>query len=198
MSEELLEVLEVFKKNSQDLESLKDTISKDNIKNEELRIKVEDILKYNKNKEESESFKEDLQSLKEQLSNISQDILDIKIENKENSKLINKVEQLSNDLVCLKEQIEESNILNLDNKVNILSNDLSQVSNELQMNDERLNEIFQKSMYVENYIETIKENDVKLNDILNKSYYIEQYLEGIQEKEITIILEDEKIDVSAS
>jgi|TARA_B110000483_G_C18068087_1_gene492957 hypothetical protein len=157
MSEELFEVLEVFKKNSQDLESLK-----------------------------------------EQLSNISQDILDIKIENRENVELRNKVDQLSNDLVCFKEQIEESNILNLDNKVNILSNDLTQVSNDLRMNDERLNEIFQKSMYVENYIETIKENDVKINDIINKSYYIEQYLEGIQEKEITLIIEDEKIDVSAS
>ena len=101
MSEELLEALEIFKVNSQELELLK-----------------------------------------EQVSSIAQDILDIKIENRDNTELRTRVDQLSNDLDGLKEQIEVTN--SLGGKVDIVSNDLSQVANELRINEGRLSEISQK------------------------------------------------------
>jgi hypothetical protein len=41
-------------------------------------------------------------------------------------------------------------------------------------------------------------NSNELNNISNKSYYIEKYLENLQNKEIEILLTDEKIHVSDS
>ena len=127
MSDELFEVLEVFKKNSQDLELLKDEFSK-----------------------------------------ISQDILEIKIENRINHELRIKVEQLSTDYETIKEQVTENS--SLDGKINIATSELNEIRGEFRINEERLNDISQKSMYIENYIETINYFKLRYPDINIQPY----------------------------
>ncbi len=122
MSDELFEVLEIFKQNSQELEALK-----------------------------------------EEVTRMSQDILEMKIENSVNSDLKNRFEQLADEVQVLREQSEDT--LNIGGQINSISHEVTEAVNELKINEGRINDISEKSIYLEQYVENVKENDKKLNDI---------------------------------
>ncbi len=143
MSDELFEVLEIFKKNSQELESLKEEVTR--MSQDILEMKIENSVNSDL-KNRFEQLADEVQVLREQ----SEETLNI---GGQINSISHEVTEAVNEL-----KINEGRINDISEK----SIYLEQYVENIRENDKKLNNILNKSYYIEQFMEGIQEREIKL------------------------------------
>ena len=143
MSDELFEVLEIFKKNSQELESLKEEVTR--MSQDILEMKIENSVNSDL-KNRFEQLADEVQVLREQ----SEETLNI---GGQINSISHEVTEAVNEL-----KINEGRINDISEK----SIYLEQYVENIRENDKKLNNILNKSYYIEQFMEGIQEREINL------------------------------------
>jgi hypothetical protein len=143
MSDELFEVLEIFKQNSQELEALKEEVTR--MSQDILEMKIENSVNSDL-KNRFEQLADEVQVLREQ----SEDTLNI---GGQINSISHEVTEAVNEL-----KINEGRINDISEK----SIYLEQYVENVKENDKKLNDILNKSYYIEQFMEGIQEREINL------------------------------------
>ena len=143
MSDELFEVLEIFKQNSQELEALKEEVTR--MSQDILEMKIENSVNSDL-KNRFEQLADEVQVLREQ----SEETLNI---GGQINSISHEVTEAINEL-----KINEGRINDISEK----SIYLEQYVENVRENDKKLNDILNKSYYIEQYMEGIQEKEINL------------------------------------